>query len=530
MVHARSGDRVRYEAHLGGPTVGAQLIGALRRYPDRVAFSWDGGALTYAGALDLVGRMQRVFADRGLRRQATVAILTANRADAWCAGLAAHASAMRLTWLHPIGSLDDHLEQLEDSEAEALVVDTASFGERGGELAARALGVRTVFTLGAAAYGTDLSSAAATVGSARACDLADATDVATLNYTGGTTGRSKGVLRRHAQAVAMTNGISASFEFSATPRFLAVAPISHAAGAKVGPVLLRGGTIHMLPKFDPDRVLATIERERIDTALFVPTMVYVLLDHPALDRTDLSSLALLLYGASPMSPTRLVEGLERIGPVFSQFYGQTECHPIAVLHRADHDAAQPDLFAAAGMPVSSCGVRLFAEDGHEAKDGDAGEIGVRAPQAMESYWKRPEQTAETIRDGWLMTGDIARTDERGYLYLVDRKKDMIVSGGFNVYPRTVEDALSAHADVAMAAVFGVPDEKWGEAVMALVVARPGTRPDAQALIAHVKALRGSTCAPKVVEFAESLPLTALGKVDKKALRAKHWAGRDRGIG
>jgi fatty-acyl-CoA synthase len=149
---------------------------------------------------------------------------------------------------------------------------------------------------------------------------------------------------------------------------------------------------------------------------------------------------------------------------------------------------------------------------------------------MECYWNRPEQTAETIREGWLMTGDIARSDERGYLYLVDRKKDMIVSGGFNVYPRMVEDALSAHPDVAMAAVFGVPDEKWGEAVMALVVVRSGAEPSPEALVAHVKELRGAAHAPKRIEFAESLPLTALGKVDKKALRAAHWAGRDRAIG
>jgi fatty-acyl-CoA synthase len=529
MIDLSSPTEVR-PAHLSGATVGSQLLRALRRHPDRVAFAWDGGTMTYAQAVATVGRYQRAFAERGLRRQSMIAILTANRADAWCAGLAAYASAMRLTWLHPIGSLTDHLEQLEDAEAEALVVDAVSFGERGGELAARAPSLRAVFTLGAADYGVDLERAADAAGSATACDLADSNDVAVVNYTGGTTGRSKGVLRRHAAATAMTTALLADIEFPQTPNFLAVAPISHAAGTKIGPVLLRGGTIHLLPKFDPERVLATIERERIDTTLLVPTMVYVLLDHPRFDQTDLSSLELLLYGASPMSPTRLAEGLERLGPVFSQFYGQSECHPIAVLHRADHDVARPELFAAAGMPVASCGLRLVADDGGDVAPGDAGEIGVRASHAMDGYWKRPEQTAETIRDGWVMTGDIARMDDRGYLFLVDRKKDMIVSGGFNVYPRTVEDALTEHPDVAMAAVFGIPDEKWGEAVMALVVPRGGARPDAEALTAHVRALRGATCAPKRVEFAESLPLTALGKVDKKALRATYWSGRDRAIG
>ncbi|MBD5634593.1 MAG: AMP-binding protein, partial [Candidatus Eremiobacteraeota bacterium] len=248
MLETRSDDRVRHEAHQGGPTIGAQMLRALRRYPGRTAFSWDGGAMTYAQAVDLVGRMQRTFAARGLRRQATIALLTANRADAWCAGLAASASALRVTWLHPIGSLDDHLEQLEDVEAEALVVDVASFADRGGEIAARAPSLRTVFTLGTAAYGIDLSAAAASAGSASASDFADASDVSVINYTGGTTGRSKGVLRRHTQSVAMTNAIRADFEFPAVPNFLAVAPISHAAGTKIGPVLLRGGTIHLLPK------------------------------------------------------------------------------------------------------------------------------------------------------------------------------------------------------------------------------------------------------------------------------------------
>jgi len=513
-----------------GPTVSALMLRALRRYPDRAAFSWDGGELTYAQALDLVGRFQRVFAERGLSRGSTLAILSANRADGWCAGLAAQACALRITWLHPIGSLADHLAQLEDADVDVLVVDASTFAERGGELAARADGVRLVFTLGAAAYGVDLVRAAAEAGAASAYDLAEASDVAMLNYTSGTTGRSKGVVRRHPSAVAMTYALLTDIEFPDTPQFLLCAPMSHAAGTKIGPVLLRGGTVHLLAKFDPDRVLAKIPQARIDSILLVPTMVYVLLDHPRLDETDLRSLEVLLYGASPMSPSRLLEGLERIGPIFSQFYGQTECHPIAVLRKADHDRDRPELFAAAGMPVASCAVKLFAPGGEEAAPGEPGEIGVRASQAMEYYWKLPEATAETVRDGWVMTGDIARSDERGYLYLVDRKKDMIVSGGFNVYPRSVEDALSAHPDVAMVAVFGIPDEKWGEAVMAMVVPRPGAETNAAALIAHVKELRGAVHAPKRIEFTESLPLTSVGKIDKKALRAPHWAGRDRAIG
>jgi fatty-acyl-CoA synthase len=259
-------------------------------------------------------------------------------------------------------------------------------------------------------------------------------------------------------------------------------------------------------------------------------MVYVLLDHPRLDQTDLSSLELILYGASPMSPTRLVEGLERIGPIFSQLYGQTECYPVSVLRKEDHDARRPELFASCGFPIASCSVSLRDEDDNEVDPGEAGEICVRAAHAMEQYWKRPEQTAETFKGGWLHTGDIARADERGYLYIVDRKKDMIVSGGFNIFPREVEDVLSSHPDVAMAAVIGVPHEKWGEAVAALIVVKAGTTPSAEALMQLVKDRKGGPHAPKQVEFVDALPLTAVGKVDKKVLRAKYWAGQARQVG
>ena len=167
--------------------------------------------------------------------------------------------------------------------------------------------------------------------------LAGPDDIATLNYTGGTTGKSKGALRTHREYGGFANAILSDFEIPDTPRYLTVAPISHVAGTKVLPTLMRGGTVHMLRGFDPDAVLKTIAREHINFTLFVPTMIYVLLDHPALDKTDLSSLELLLYGASAMSPSRLVEGIERIGPVFSQLYGQTECYPVSVLRKADHD-------------------------------------------------------------------------------------------------------------------------------------------------------------------------------------------------
>ena len=512
------------------PTVCGQTLRALARYPSRTAFSWPGGSLTYRGATDLIGRMQAVFMKLGLPPGARVAFLTANRADTWCAGVAAQLSRLALTWLHPLGSLDDQLFQLEDSEAEMLVIDANAFGDRGGELAAKVQGVMTVFTLGPANYGIDLLATIEEAGHATARCFARADDFATLNYTGGTTGKSKGALRYHREYGGFASAILADFEIPEAARYLTVAPISHVAGTKVLPTLMRGGTVHMLKGFDPEAVLTTIEQERINFTLFVPTMIYVLLDHPALARTDLSSLELLLYGASAMSPSRLVEGIERIGPVFSQLYGQTKCYPVSVLRKADHDPAMPELFRSCGFPIAACEVKILDGDDDEVETGEAGEICVRAPHVMAEYWKRPETTEETLKNGWLHTGDIARKDERGYMFILDRKKDMIVSGGFNIFPREVEDVLTQHADVAMCAVVGIPDDKWGEAVTAIVVAREGTKPNPDELINLVKTRKGSAHAPKQIQFVKELPMTGVGKVDKKVLRGRFWEGRGRMVG
>ena len=512
------------------PPACAQTLRALSRYPGRTAFSWPGGSLSYRGTIDLIGRIQGVFMRLGLPAGARVAFLTANRADTWCAGVAAQLSRLCITWLHPLGSLEDQLFQLEDSEAEMLVVDAAAFRDRGGELAARAPWLKAVFTMGPAGYGADLLAAIELAGHASPLCLAGPDDLATLNYTGGTTGKSKGALRYHRENAGAASAILADFEIPEAARYLTVAPISHVAGTKVLPTLMRGGTVHMLKGFDPEAVLTTIARERINFTLFVPTMIYVLLDHPALGKTDLSSLELVLYGASAMSPSRLLEGIERIGPVFSQLYGQTECYPVSVLRKADHDPNKPELFLSCGFPIAACEVRILDDDDNEVKTGEAGEICVRAPHVMAEYWKRPDITAETLRNGWVHTGDIARQDERGYMFILDRKKDMIVSGGFNIFPREVEDVLSQHADVAMVAVVGIPDEKWGEAVTAIVVPREGARPDPDELINLVKTRKGPAHAPKQIQFVKQLPMTGVGKVDKKVLRAGFWSGRDRMVG
>jgi fatty-acyl-CoA synthase len=232
-----------------------------------------------------------------------------------------------------------------------------------------------------------------------------------------------------------------------------------------------------------------------------------------------------------MSPSRLQEAIRRLGPIFYQFYGQTEApQTVFTLRKEQHDVDDLDRLASCGRPVPWVHVALLDDNGNEVARGEPGEICVRGPLVMRGYWNKPEETAAAFAGGWLHTGDIAREDAQGYFTIVDRKKDMIVSGGFNVFPREVEDVLSTHPAVAAAAVIGVPDEKWGEAVKAVVVLRGGASVAPEELIALVKNRKGSHYAPKTVDFAESVPLTPVGKPDKKALRARYWSGAGRQVG
>ena len=375
------------------------------------------------------------------------------------------------------------------------------------------------FALGSSDFADDLVAAAGGIGSSTPVDIALPDDCALVHYTGGTTGRSKGAVRSNTAAVAFASfSLLADLDLPVTPRYLAIAPNSHAGGTMLLPTWRRGGTVHLARKFDPPEILRRVAREGINFSFIVPTMLYALLDEPSLSKTDISSLEYLFYGAAPASPARVLEAIERLGPVLAQGYGQTECYPISVLRRQDHDPQNPALLSSCGIPVATCEVKLLDSNGNEVGPGEPGEICARTPAAMDGYWKLPELTAETLAGGWVHTGDVARMDDRGYLYIVDRKKDLIISGGFNVYPREVEDALTDHASVAMAAVVGIPDDHWGEAVVAAVVLRAGTAVDLQALISHVKQLKGSVHAPKRIAIVEALPTTALGKIDKVALR------------
>lgn len=501
---------------------------ALTRHRDSIAFVQDGRQLSYAAAGDLVARLVRALSDRGVAAGTGVAVLAPPRPEAWLVMAATHILGARCTALHPLGSLEDHLFICDDAEIDTLLIDMATYAQRGAELRDRAASLRQLLSIGPSSDALDALALAAGCPPAPLAPTVDESDPCMVLYTGGTTGRPKGVVLSHRAMATMTLTALAEWEIPDEARYLAASPITHAAGTLVVPVLLRGGTVHLHSAFDPSGYLDTIAREQITFCFGVPAMVYALLAHPALDATDTTSLRTFAYAGAPMSPARLEEALARIGPVFLQFYGQTESTALGtVLWKRDHDPAIPGRLTSCGKPVACVRLQLRDDDGAQVARGEIGEICLQGPSVMDGYWHQPELTAETLRGGWLHTGDMATCGDDGFLTIIDRKKDMVVSGGLNVFPREIEDVLSAHPAVATAAVIGVPDDTWGEAVKAIVVLRPDADVSADELIAVVRERKGPVYAPKSVDFVDAIALTPLGKADKRALRASYWAGQGR---
>lgn len=508
------------------PLAGDILIRSLAAYPDRIAVHVTEAAgertLTYAQVRDEVSKYAQAYREFGLGEGSPVAVLSGNRHEVLITQSANLVTGVRFAALHPMGSLDDHEYVMGDAGIETLIYDPRLYEQRAAELRERVPGLK-LLSLGPTEVGDDLAAAAARFEPAPlVAHTADPSATASLAYTGGTTGKSKGVMLSYSGGAALLRIQRTEWEWPEEIRFLVCAPLSHAGGAFWNPTSMSGGSMVVLPRFEPEAVLAAIEKYRITATMLVPTMIYALLDHPKFDDYDLSSLETVFYGASAISPTRLAEAIERIGPKFFQFYGQAECPmTIAVLRKDDHDPRNPERLASCGKPVPWVHVALLDDDGREAEPGTPGEICVRGPLVMKGYLNKPEQTAEATAHGWLHTGDVGIFDDEGFLYIVDRKKDMVVTGGFNVFPREVEDVLSTHPAVAAVAVIGVPDDKWGEAVKAVVVPREGADVDVDELRELVRQRKGTVYAPKTIDIAAAIPVSPLGKPDKKALRAQY---------
>jgi fatty-acyl-CoA synthase len=522
------------------PHLGHLMASALHRHRDAPVLHLGDQTLTGG---DLAGEMSRYAAaleELGIGTGSPVGLLALNRPEVLVIIGAGQMLGLRRTALHPLGSLEDHAYVLADAGIETLIIDpNPAFVERARLLLERVPSLTRVLTFGPAEVGTDLAALAATkpAGPLEVADLApDA--VVSVTYTGGTTGKPKGVVGTASSMAAMTQVQLAEWEWPERPKFLMCTPLSHAGAAFFVPTLMAGGSMVVLPRFEPGEVLRTIAEERITATMLVPSMLYALMDHPDAATADLSSLETVYYGASAINPVRLAEAIRRWGPIFAQYFGQSECPMvISYLAKADHDLDRPERLASCGRPSPFLRTALLDGDGKPVAAGEPGEVCVAGPVLAQGYWNLPDETAETFRDGWLHTGDVAKADEHGFWYIVDRTKDMIVTGGFNVFPREVEDVIAEHPSVAQVGVVGVPDEKWGEAVTAVVVLRAGVDADDDAVArlteeiqASVKERKGAVQSPKQVIVADALPLTALGKPDKKALRAQFWGDRSRAVG
>lgn len=516
------------------PIMADLLIDGLNRYDDQPCLYLGDEVKSYRQVREMASQLVQALRSKGIQQGERVAVISGNRPE-----VLANIAAMQLagcvgTPLHPLGSLDDHAYVLEDGGFTTLIFDSSLFQQRAAELKDKVPGLKTLLGFGPTEVGEDYLALAETFEpQALQRPDVDPDAVSAIVYTGGTTGKPKGVMQTYRSASHMAMIQMAEWEFPEDLRMLIATPLSHAAAAFFIPVLQKGGAFYVMQGFSPDEFYDIIEQHKITATMLVPVMLYYLMDHPRADTADMSSLATLFYGASPISPARLQQAIEKWGPIFYQFFGQSEAPMVLTnMRKGEHDLSKPERLASCGRPTPWMHMALLDDDNQPVAEGEAGEICVRGPLVMKGYHNKPEQTAEALAGGWLHTGDIGRFDDEGFLYIVDRKKDMIVSGGFNVFPREIEDVISAHDAVAQVAVIGAPDGKWGEAVKAVIVLKPGVEASdalSQELTDQVKAAKGSVYAPKSIDYVDAIPNTPVGKPDKKVLRAQYWEGHERSV-
>ncbi len=519
-----------------GYTIGQLYDWAIDHYADRVAAVKDDRQMTYRELGDRGRQLGHALLKMGLRKGDRVGTLIANSIESIILDYGLAKAGLTQVILHDgIVSPADNAYMANDSGAGAVIYG-ARYAEHFDQMRPE---LRTVKHSLMISQGSAVPSHSAdfweVVGSESTGDpgvSVSEDDVISIYYTGGTTGVPKGCL--HASANRVHTYLTAMSEIGLGVRhtFLHVAPMSHASNVFMLPVCLRGGTQLVLDRFTPELFLQTVAKHKVTATFVVPTMLYRILDYPDLKKFDSGSLNTIIYGASPIGPERLRQAMAAFGPVLVQVFGQTESPMfLTTLSKEDHVEAlkHEGRLASCGKPTLMCQLRLVDDDGREVAPGGEGEIAVKAPNMMLGYLNKPEETAKTMKNGWLHTGDVGRRDSEGYVYILDRKKDMVISGGWNVYPKEIEATIHEHPAVADVAVIGVPDPSWGEALKAVVVRHPGKAVTAEEIIQLCKDRKGSIKAPKSVDFVDQIPLTSVGKHDKKALRERYWHGEKRRV-
>ena len=494
----------------------------------RPCLTMDGASLSYAAVQRHSQRLARGLHEAGIKPGEHVAILSGNDPLAFASVFGISRAACVWCPINPRNEAAENAYVLDNFDCVALLFHS-KFAGLVDTLRAKLPKLRLLVCLDAElAFAYSLDQWLADV-SDEAFRSEPISDLAMLPGTGGTTGNPKGVMLTHRNLETMTALTLMGYPFEGRPIYLAMAPLTHAAGVLAFPIMCRGGEIVVMSQPHIGDFLKLAQTHRVTHAFLPPTLIYMLLDHPDLPGTDLSSFQCFWYGAAPISTARLEEALRKIGPVMAQLFGQTEA-PMMISMMPPRDHFNPDgtiarhRLSSAGRPAPLVEVALIDAAGKQLPRGERGEIVIRSSLVMQGYYKNPAATAEATVDGWHRTGDIGFLDEDNFLFIVDRAKDMIISGGFNVYSAEVEQALLKHPAVQDAAVFGLPDEKWGERVCAVVQIRAGYSASPAEILARVKAEIGSVKTPKELEIWEDLPRSKVGKVLKKDIRAQKLRG------
>ncbi|MFB6236411.1 MAG: class I adenylate-forming enzyme family protein [Halopenitus sp.] len=518
-------------------TLRAAFETALEKYADRDAVTMGEQTLTYRELDRRANAVAHGLVERGVEPEDRVALMLSNRLEFVIADLALIKSGATRLPLNDMLTAEEFQYMLDDSRA-GTVIAGPEFVDTITDLSPELPHVETIIGVSDSDPLPDgietFEILDGAVDDPPDCDVA-AGDVQGHYYTGGTTGDPKGVLQTHESMTLNQYAHIVELGVSGDETMLLMTPLPHSAGLFLWSALLTGAHAVIHPGFDPAGALNAIEEHDVTWTFMVPTMIYRLLDHELLAETDTSSLSTLIYGAAPMTPARLEEGIDAFGSIFVQFYGQTEVpNLITTLGKQEHvnavGSASGGRLSSAGTPCLMSKVEIVdIETGEQLPPGEEGEIIAKAPYAMSEYFERPEKTAETVTDGWVHTGDVGRRDEDGYVYLLDRESDVIITGGMNVYSTEVEESIDDHPDVAEVAVIGVPDDEWGEAVHAVVVADDRGALSAENVIAIADEQLADYKTPKSVEFVSEIPKTPYGKHDKVALRDRHWADEDRNV-
>ncbi|MDP6573657.1 MAG: long-chain-fatty-acid--CoA ligase [Rhodospirillales bacterium] len=504
--------------------------------PDKVALVWDGQPMTFAELKSRVLRFANALSALGIAKGDRVALLSTNRREHVEVVFAL--SVVGAVWV-PLNYRLTAREievQVSNVECSAFIYGD-DMADKAEELRDRDTSIRQWIGIGAkAAIGHRYEDLMAKSSDSLPQIRVEPDDLITIMHTGGTTGLPKGVMTTHRQLVLGALYWSYGSGARSDDKMLQVLPMM-ASGGNIMQLaqLMVGSTIHIAPRFDPEQVLRLIESERITYLPVVPSMIIFLLESPELTKHDLSSLKRIEYGSSPIPVDRLMRAGEVFDVDFQQTYGQTETSVLTNYldgddHRKGFSGEAPHLLESCGRCLLGYSGQVVDDDGNPVQRGEIGEYILRGESMMSGYWNLREVSERTLRGGWLHTGDAAKMDEEGYVYIVDRKVDKIISGGENVYPVEVENILSAHPGVLEAAVIGIPDERWVEAVKAIVVARPGLDLKAQDIIGFCRDKLAGFKIPKSVDFMDALPRTAYGKVRRSLLREPYWKSRERKIG